>query len=64
MTLIAIGAFIVGMVLGRLQAQAALEPVLQDLRRQVHEALATVDELERQEQPNVEARHLERMFRK
>jgi hypothetical protein len=60
--LFAIGAFLVGAVLGRVQAHATFEPVLQDLRRQVHAALGTVAELEAQEQPKIEARILERMY--
>jgi hypothetical protein len=65
--LLIVSAFLVGgacgRVLGYIKAHAIVEPVLDDLRRQVREALATVDELERQEQPNVEARLLERMYR-
>jgi hypothetical protein len=64
MELLAIGAFILGVVLGRVQAHAKLEPLFQDLRRQVHEALENVAELEQQEQPKIEARILERMYRK
>ena len=64
MILLVLGAFILGVVLGRVQAHATFEPVLQDLRRQVREALQTVDELEQQEGPGIEARMLERMYRK
>jgi hypothetical protein len=65
--LLLIGVFILGgacgQILGHAQAHATFEPVFQDLRRRVHEALETVAELEAQEQPKIEARILERMFR-
>ena len=61
--LLILGAFLVGMALGRVQAQAKLEPLFQDLRRRVREAEATVAELERQEGPGIEGRMLERIYR-
>jgi hypothetical protein len=42
----------------------AFEPLFQELRRRVHEALETVAELEQQEGPKIEARILERMWEK
>ena len=66
--LFAIGVFILGgacgLVLGHIQAHKTFEPVFQDLRRRVQEAEETVIELERQEQPKIEVRILERMYRK
>ena len=63
MTLIAIGAFIVGMLLGRVQAQAALEPLFEELRRRVQAAEKNLSELEQGAGPAIEQRLLERMFR-
>jgi hypothetical protein len=61
--LFTVAAFLAGMALGRVQARAALEPLFEDLRRQVREALENLNELERQEGPKIEARILERMYR-
>jgi hypothetical protein len=66
--LIILGIFLLGAacgaIWGHIKAHAVVEPVLNELRRRVLEAEETVIELERQEGPHIEARMLERMYRK
>jgi cell division protein FtsB len=61
--LLILGAFILGVVLGHNKSHATYEPVFQELRRRVQAAEETVAELEAEEQPAIERRLLERLYR-